>query len=405
MKKAVPWTYKYQPKATKEIVGQQEAVRKLKEFIVNFKRSKKKSALICGPTGTGKTSSVYAIANELNSEVVELNASDFRNKEKISSVIGSASEQLSLFAKSKIILIDEIDGLSGTKDRGSIPAISRIIEKSGFPIILTTIDGYDRKVSGLKKKAITIEFMPLSYMAIYEKLCTIAKKEGISYEESAIKSLAHYSGGDLRAAINDLQTIASKAKRLTREELKLLSEREQQETIEAALTKIFKSKNLDVVVGAFDYVNEDYDKLMLWIDENLPKEYHGKSLEKAYYWLSKADIFSRRIRRWQHWRFMVYIYSFLSAGVALAKDERKKESVSYQQTKRILKLWLSKQKLAKKDEISRKIAESCHCSLKDAKKNIYPFIKQIFKAHNAALQKGIKEELELEAAEEAFLRR
>ena len=70
---ATSWTIKYAPQNTKEICSQNKAIETLKEFIINYKNQAKKAALLYGPTGTGKTSSVYAIANELNSEIIEVN--------------------------------------------------------------------------------------------------------------------------------------------------------------------------------------------------------------------------------------------------------------------------------------------------------------------------------------------
>ena len=58
------WTDKYSPKTTKEIVGQDQAMNYLKSFVVNFKKCKKKAVMLHGPTGSGKTSSVYALAKE-----------------------------------------------------------------------------------------------------------------------------------------------------------------------------------------------------------------------------------------------------------------------------------------------------------------------------------------------------
>ena len=101
-----PLINKYPPKTEKEIIGQDENLKQLKNFIVNFKKSKKKSALIYGQSGTGKTSAVYAIANDFGYEVIEVNASDFRNADQINQKVGNAIKQRSLFAKGKIILVD-----------------------------------------------------------------------------------------------------------------------------------------------------------------------------------------------------------------------------------------------------------------------------------------------------------
>ena len=68
-------------------------------YIAYYKKQKKKAALIYGPTGVGKTCSVYAIANDNDLEIIEVNASDFRNKDKIDQVIGNALRQGSLFGR------------------------------------------------------------------------------------------------------------------------------------------------------------------------------------------------------------------------------------------------------------------------------------------------------------------
>ena len=73
--------------------------------------------------------------------------------EKIQSIVGSSSKQTSLFKKGKIILIDEIDGLSGTRDRGAIPVLARIIDETSHPIILTTLNPYESKFQPLRRKS------------------------------------------------------------------------------------------------------------------------------------------------------------------------------------------------------------------------------------------------------------
>src|SRR3989344_5317484 len=168
---------KYMPKILKDIKGQDNAVRSLSNFISS---KPKKSAILYGPTGSGKTSSVYALANELDLELVEVNASDFRNAEGMQNIVGSASKQMSLFSKGKIILVDEIDGLSGTADRGGIPELIRIIDESPFPVICTAVDVFESKFSALRKKSLMIEFSKIDVESIYNLLNDICDKEKIS---------------------------------------------------------------------------------------------------------------------------------------------------------------------------------------------------------------------------------
>ena len=51
--------------------------------------SRKKNALILhGPPGVGKTTLAYVASKESNSEIFELNASDFRDKKKLEEILG-----------------------------------------------------------------------------------------------------------------------------------------------------------------------------------------------------------------------------------------------------------------------------------------------------------------------------
>jgi len=386
-----PWIRKYSPNKISEVIAQDSVMSLLKSFIQNFKNQKKKAVLIYGPSGIGKTSSIYALANELNLEIIEMNASDFRNKEQIISVAGAASQQMSLFGKSKLILIDELDGVAGRQDFGGVKAIEKLITETKFPLIMTANDPFDKKFSSVRKKTEMIQFKLLEVNDIYEILKNICKKENIKYQEDILKRIARRNGGDARAAINDLQILAGSDKILNKDSVDELSDRNKLDSILNALVKIFKTTDPSVAVTAFDNVNEDLDKCFLWVDENLPKEYtKAEDLARAYDKLSKADVFRRRIKRWQHWRFLSYINNMLTAGVAVCKDEKNKHFIPYKPTGRILKMWWAKQKSMKKKAIAQKIAEKTHSSVKEIIKN-FEFIKFIFKNNKEMANNLIKQ--------------
>jgi len=260
---------------------------------------------------------------EWRNNFLELNASDFRNKDAIHTILGAATKQQSLFFRGKIILVDEVDGVSGTKDRGGITELLSVIKDTSFPMILTANDPFDKKFSSLRQKVNMVQLNTVAYTSIAKVLKNIAEKEKIETEDDALTSIARRAGGDLRAAINDLQLIAMEKGKVSRADVDELSEREQTDTIHNALMKIFKTTDPLVAIDAFDSVKEDLDKCLLWVDENLPREYEKPAdLARAYDFVSKADIMQRRIRRWQHWRFLVYINAYLTAGIAVSKDEK-----------------------------------------------------------------------------------
>ena len=396
----IPLVHKYRPKSVSDLVGDGEKFSQLAQRIKNWRRGSK-AILIYGPSGCGKTSCVFAIASDLGCEIFETNASDFRNTDQINERVGNAIKQQSLFARGKLIFIDEIDGLAGNDDRGGILAIVKLIENSTYPIILAAINPFDNKFSSLRSKSILLEFEHLDYLSIYGLLIKICLRENIQFDESLLRDISRRSGGDARAAINNLQALIDDKSCLIRDGIELL-ERNKTETIITALNKIFKSTDLSIAISAFDNVSEDLDHQLLWIDENLPKEYtKAKDLAMAYYMLSKADVFSRRIKRWQHYRFLIYINALITAGIAASKDEKYKNFVEYKPTGRLLKIWWANQKSMKKKAIAEKIASKTHSSKKEILKNMMPYLPVMFR--NQKMRGSISRELNLDEEEIKWL--
>ncbi len=394
------FTIKYAPKNTSQVFGQQLAVSQLRTFVIQYKQQQHKAALLLGPIGCGKTSSVYALAKELNYDVVELNSSDLRNAENITQFLNSALGQQSLFFTPKIILIDEVDNISGVTDRGCIPALVKAIEKSSFPVILTANDIEDSKFKALVKAAQVIPYHKLQYKTVSHCLQWVCEQEDIKFDEKAVNSLARQVDGDLRAALIDLQG-SSSTKNLSFADVSTLSDRKRAETILNALMIIFKSSSAETALPALDNVDLEPRDVIHWIDENMPKEYlSARALAKGYEYLARADVFQGRIMNRQHWRFLAYINDLLTAGISSAKDEKNSEFVPYRQTMRFLRLWQAKMKNAKKKEIAQKLAAKTHTSTSIAEQQV-PYLQVMF-------QKGagtaIAQELELDEEEVNWLK-
>ena len=131
-----------------------------------------------------------------------------------------------------------------------------------------------------------------------------------------------------------------------------------------AMRHIFQNKATEEMLSTFDKVDMPIDEIILWIEENIPREYKNEALANAYYALGKADVFRGRIYRDQSWRFLIYQNIFQSAGIAYAKKTPTQGFTKYENPKRILKIWLHNQKIEKKKTISKKYAKLVHCSLK-----------------------------------------
>jgi replication factor C large subunit len=391
------WTHKYLPKNLSEIQGQNKAVESLQSFMKNF--PKKRAALLYGPPGTGKTSVAYALAFEKDLELIEVNASDVRDADSIKSILGNAVSQMSLFSKGKLILVDEIDGISGAADRGGIAELKKLIDKSKYPIIMTANEPYDQKFSTLRQASEMIEFHALNYTSINIILKKIVSIENIHADEVALTTLARRVGGDMRAAINDLQSLP----KVTKEEVELLSARRQKETIINALMKIFKTTSPEIALSSLEDVDEELDEIFLWIEENIMNEYKTiEDVAKAYDILSLADVFRGRISRRQHWRFMVYINDLLTAGIALSKKEKYPGFTKYMRTDRLLKIWQANIRNAKRNAVAIKIAQKTHTSKRRVIQDTLPYIRPLFKSNKETAAK-LAEEFDLDKDELAYM--
>jgi len=259
-----------------------------------------------------------------------------------------------------------------------------LIELSKQPIIITANDIWDKKFSQLRKKSELIQLKEIDYRTIKDVMIQILKKENLFIKNEILTNIAIKAKGDLRAAINDLQTAS-----LVQDPSEILfDERNKEIDIFNALRLIFKEKPTDNLLRIFDSVNLPIDRILLWMEENIPLEYQKEELVRAYDILSKVDIFKKRIYKQQYWRFLVYENILLSYGISAAKKGTKTGFTTYQKPKRILKIWLNNQRTAKAKSIAIKYASYVHIGKKRAMGE-FPVIKQIIKS-NSDIQKELK---------------
>lgn len=392
------WTVKHKPKSLKEVVGNKEAIPKLVDWVKSWESSipKKRATFLYGPPGIGKTVTVEAITNDLKMELVEKNASDYRTEDAIKNFAGLASQYSSLFGGKRIILLDELDGLTGTADKGGVKATIDVIKIARCPIILIANNAYDPRFTALREHCLLLEFKKPSTSEVTAHLKRICSSEGIDVAENALKFIAQRSEGDVRSAVNDLQALAQGRKQLTYDDVAWLSYRDRQESIFAVLRMIVYGKTSDGAKRAVNMADVDVDMLFEWIYENVPAHLSDPhDLARAMNALSLADVYRGRIRRTQDWSFMRYVIDFMTAGVAMARVNTKTSGwIPFRFPQRIQMLSRSRAERGMLLEIGRKIKRKCHISAVSATREIVPYLRIIFK-NNEEIATGLAKWLEL----------
>ncbi len=376
------WTQKYKPNKLKEIVGNKEAKQQFLNWLKSWENGipKKRVALLHGPPGIGKTVTVETSAKELNLELIEKNASDYRTADAISRFAGLASQYSTLFGGKRLILLDEVDGISGKEDRGGVKELIKILKNTRSPMVLTANDAYNPRFSSIRRYCIIIPFKKPTIRETITHLKRICKKEGIEADEEALKFIAVRSGRDVRSAVNDLQALAQGKTLLTKKDVEWLSGRDRKEEIFAVMQTILYSKDAWEAKKTVSSADVDPDMLFNWIYENTP--YHltdPHDLVKAMDFLALADIYRKRIRETQNWSLLLYVIDFMTSGVASSRERSKSSGwIPFRFPDKIRMLSKTKGERALQKALGIKIRKKCHISASRSIKEIIPYLKIIF---------------------------
>jgi replication factor C large subunit len=367
------FTEKYKPEKIEDIAGQKEAVLKIVKWFDEWKPGEK-ALLLYGPPGVGKTSVIEALAIERNLDFIEMNASNYRSAKQIRDNISSAVAQQSIFKRGKVFMIDEIDGLSGKSDRGGASEIIKMIESAKHPVVLTANNPYSKKLKSLRKHCKMVELPRLDVKSVENRLKDVIKKEKIVIERDALRELSKLAAGDLRAALKDLESL--KYRKITVADVKTLSEREREISVYDALNKMFKANDVIEARRSIDNVDKNLDEIFWWIESNVTKEYDKpEEIAVAFDALSKADVFKKRIKETQNWRFLAYFVDFMTAGVTGARKKKYFKRVRYQYPTMIAVLGRTKFARMKQQKELEEYAKQFHCSVRKVRTEFLPYFK------------------------------
>ena len=209
---ALMWVEKYRPKTLDDVIGLKDIVESLKAFMKKPKTMP--HLMLAGIPGTGKTTIALAIAHELygtnwRNFTLELNASDERGIDTVRDRI----KDFSRYSRSgfgdipfALIILDECDQMTGPAQT----ALRRIMETSSRTSRFILICNQSSKIiEPIQSRCAIFRFSRLDKKAMKAHLECIAKKEKVNLLPEAAERIVDYSEGDLRHAINALQTASA----------------------------------------------------------------------------------------------------------------------------------------------------------------------------------------------------
>jgi len=233
-------------------------------------------------------------------------------------------------------------------------------------------------------------------------LRTIASREGVEVAADVLDVIVERSSGDLRSAINDLESLAIGKPVVQAEATASLGYRDRETTIFPAIEEILRSGDAKRARDAARELDESPEDLILWVDQNLGHEFtRPDDLVRGYEALSRADIYLGRTRRRQRFGLWSYASELMSSGVAVARRGRGRggqlEFPYY-----LIQMARSRAQRGARNSLAKKIATLLHVSQAHVLNELLPTMRMLF-ASDEELRVHLTAQLGLDDREAAFL--
>ncbi len=297
------WSEKYRPDKPDRLIGNEEARLALALWLKKWKPGTK-AALLVGPPGTGKTTFVTLLAKASGMNLIDLNASDVRTKDKLQKKMGEAMSTVSLFGERSLIFLDEVDGLAGRADIGAVEFIKESVKESQNPIVMAANDPDSSEIKKLASSCLAVRFRPPPPREVEMYLREIAAKEGVELGDEELRRYVTDSAGDVRNAVNLLQSRPL----LTMKEGTKGYYKDQDRTVSEAFNGFFGAADKDEAAAALRAISmSPFEKVREFHRSIVRSGLPAPELARALEVVSSADILIGKMMKAGEWRLLRYM--------------------------------------------------------------------------------------------------
>ena len=203
---------KYRPSSFESVIGQKQITKTLENSI---KENKIPSAILfCGPRGVGKTSCARIFAREINNfdysddlsfNIFELDAASNNKVEDIRDLIDKVRIPPQS-GKYKVYIIDEVHMLSKNAENAFLKTLE---EPPPHIVFILATTEKNKILPTILSRCQIYDFNRISENEIAENLKQICVKEGVKFENQALRIIAKKSDGSLRDSLTILDRVVN----------------------------------------------------------------------------------------------------------------------------------------------------------------------------------------------------
>ncbi len=328
------WSEKYRPKTVQEMVGNESARLAALKWLTGWV-SGSKPLLLVGPPGTGKTTLAHTLARHFDFDLVEMNASDARNKETLLARITPVFQNTANLLGRKIMLfLDEVDGISGREDSGGLDVLIDLMKEPTVPVIMAA-NAKSTKIKDLAKVCKTQEFSPVPPRLLMLFLDHVLQSENVKLGPGDKISIVNNSRGDIRSMLNSAQSRVSGYATVSNKDIVDIDIADavngyfNAETVEQA-TQFIANADASYPDPRYGASPEDRRKDMIaaLFSSIVSSKIGQEDLAHMLDVLSKADMMVGRANARREWRLLKYVNSIIAAGLY---ERSRKKAIKYTQ--------------------------------------------------------------------------
>jgi DNA polymerase III delta prime subunit len=204
------WSEKYRPKTVEECILPKATKTKFHEFVSHKSIP---NLLLSGSAGTGKTTAAYALANELDYEVMVINGSnEGRLLDNLRSLVTPFCSSKSFDNRRKLVVYDESDYIPAETVQ---PALRNFIDSFPNCSFIFTCNFPGRIIEPIKSRLSTVEFSIPSeekkdlMIGVAKRVFSILEQEGIVYDKTAAVDIIKAHFPDFRRILNEIQSASA----------------------------------------------------------------------------------------------------------------------------------------------------------------------------------------------------